>query len=82
MMPVEFGVFVFPGFAEGLAAMCRWCDQHTIPYTESLFMWSELERGSWPARIQGLIDGHTPHPNCRCALPQVDPPGQSDPGQS
>lgn len=71
MMPVIEGRAVFPGFAEGLVRVCSWCDlgQLTFDAMMALCLWSEamwtelemLERGSWPARIQGL-------------LPQVDPP--------
>lgn len=78
MMPVIEGCMMMPGWAQGAGRLCVWCDQYTIPYTESLMMWSELEmleRGSWPARIQGLIDDHQPRPNCRCfVFPQVEPP--------
>lgn len=70
------------GASMGVAMLCTWCDISPRP-SIAYAMWSEamwiememLERGSWPRRIQGLIDDHQPHPNCRCfVFPQVDPP--------
>lgn len=80
MMPVDYGQFVFPGFCGASGLMCRWCDQ--VPgmsiIMESQAMWTELEmleRGSWPRRIQDLIDNHAWHPNCRCTMfPQAEDP--------
>ena len=78
MAAVEYGTRVFPGFVPS-GFLCDWCDGPTIGAVRwSEHAWTELEmleRGSWPRRIQDLIDNHPWHPNCRCSMfPQADQP--------